>query len=137
LAGIVEQNPTNFDFRRQWAFTHLSTSRFENDANDPAAAVTSATEGIKIAEPLVADAPTEVSAKNTLAMLYLQLGASHVKWAGTVVSPGEHWRSAKAAYGKSLAIYEDLRATGKLSAVDAKKPDELAAEIAKCDAALQ
>ena len=137
LAGIVAQSPTNFDFRRQWAFTHLATSRFENDANDPAAAIASAEEGIKIAEPLVADAPTEVSAKNTLAMLYLQLGASHAKLASMIATPAEHWRSAKAAYRKSLAIYEDLRAQGKLSGGDAKKPDELAAEIAKCDAALQ
>ena len=49
----------------------------------------------------------------------------------------EHWRSAKAAYGKSLAIYEDLRAKGKLSGGDANKLDELTAEIAKCDAAQQ
>jgi hypothetical protein len=136
LAGIVAQNPTNFDFRRQWAFTHLATSRFENEANDAAAAVRGAEEGIKIAEPLVTEAPTEVSARNTLAMLYLQLGASHKKLAGTVQSPAEHWRSAKAAYGKSLAIYEDLRAKGKLSGSDANKPDELTAEIAQCDAAL-
>ena len=137
LAGIVEQNPTNFDFRRQWAFTHLSTSRFENDANDPAAAVASATEGIKIAEPLVADAPTEVSAKNTLAMLYRQLGASQAKWAATAEAPQQHWRGAREAYGKSLAVYEELKAKGTLSAADANKPDELRAEIAECDAALQ
>ena len=136
LAGIVAQNPTNFDFRRQWAFTHLATSRFENDANDPAAAVASAEEGIKIAEPLVADAPTEVSARNTLAMLYLQLGASHAKLAATAAAPQGHWRGAKEAYGKSLAIYEDLKAQGKLSGADANKLDELRAEIAKCDAAL-
>lgn len=38
--------------------------------------------------------------------------------------------------GTSLAIYEDLKAQGKLSGADANKPDELRVEIGKCDAAL-
>lgn len=42
-------------------------------------------------------APTKVSAKNTLTMLYLQLGAGHAMLAGMVASLAEHWGSAKTA----------------------------------------
>ena len=74
-------------------------------------------------------------------MLYNQLGITHAKWAAKPDLPkagsNEHWTKAKEAYGKSLAVYQRLKDDGKLSAADAAKPDELAAEIAKCDAALQ
>ena len=39
------------------------------------------------------------------------------------------------AYRKSLDIYQDMKNKGTLSGADAGKPDEIAKEIAKCDAA--
>lgn len=58
----------NYDFRRQWAYTYLALSRFQVKANDLSAAVESAQQGIKIDEALVASSPTNVSARNTLAL---------------------------------------------------------------------
>ena len=140
LADLVGKNPKNGDFRRQWAFSYLALSRVQVDLDDPAGAVASAVEGIKIDEALVADSPADVSAQNTLALLYTQLGAAHAKGAAKADEPKEsqreHWRNAKEAYGKSLEIYQAMKTKGTLAGADAKKPDEIAAEIAKCDEAL-
>lgn len=43
---------------------------------------------------------------------------------------------AKQLFQQSLGIWTEMRDRGTLSKVDAKKPDEIAREIAKCDAAL-
>jgi hypothetical protein len=45
-------------------------------------------------------------------------------------------REARAWYQKSLDIYQDMKSRGTLSGADTSKPDEIAKEIAKCDAAL-
>jgi non-specific serine/threonine protein kinase/serine/threonine-protein kinase len=140
LADLVSKNPKNGDFRRQWAFSYLALSRVQVELDDPAGAVASALEGIRIDEALVADAPADVSAQNTLALLYTQLGASHVQRATKADAPKEdqreHWRNAKGAYTKTLEIYQTMKAKGTLAGADAKKPDEIAAEIARCDEAL-
>ena len=138
LTEIVAKDPRNTDFSRQLAFTHLAKCRFQIEINDPGAAVASAQAGVKIGEELAAGTPGDVAVQRTLALLYTQLGHAHAKWAAT---PNEsqraaHWQNAKDAYRKALTLYERLRADGKLSGADAKKPDELAGEIAKCDGAL-
>jgi tetratricopeptide (TPR) repeat protein len=141
LAEIVEIDPQNNDFRRQWAFTYLATGRFHGEIEEFEQAVASLSEGLRIEEALVADSPSDVNAHTTLALLYNQLGLTHAKWAAKADLPkagsNEHWTRAKEAYGKSLAVYQHLKDDGKLSAADAAKPDELAREIAKCDAAMQ
>jgi tetratricopeptide (TPR) repeat protein len=52
--------------------------------------------------------------------------------AHTTESAGE----AKQLLQESLNIYQAMKSKGALSAVDAGKPDEIAKEIAKCDALL-
>jgi eukaryotic-like serine/threonine-protein kinase len=140
LAEIVTIDPNNTDFRRQWAFTYMATGRFQNEIDEFERAIASLAEGIRIEEALVRDSPADVSVHTTLALLYNQLGLTHAKWAA---KPGlsradsdEHWSGAQEAFGKCLAVYEGLKTAGKLAAADAKKPDELAGEIAKCEAAL-
>jgi non-specific serine/threonine protein kinase/serine/threonine-protein kinase len=134
FAGLVAKDATNGDFRQQWAYTFLALSQFQVKATDFNAAVASAQQGIKIEEALVASAPTNVAAQNTLALLYRQLGDS----AAALGAKGtkQNWSAARDAYQKALDIYQDMKSKGTLSSADAGKPDEVAAEIAKCDAAL-
>ena len=140
LADLVLKDPKNDDFRKQWAIVYLATSRFQGEIDDPEGAAASALEGITITEALVAASPKNAGAQNTLAQFYSQLGASHVKWALKAETSKElqteHWRRAKEAFGKSLGLYQDMKSKGTLSAADASKPDELASEIARCNAAL-
>ncbi len=141
LVDLVGRDAKNVDFRRQWAFTYLATSRFQAEADELPASVASAHEGIKIEEALVADAPGDASAQTTLALLYRQLGLAEAQWGAKASRPNEpaseHWRNAREGFTKSLAVYEVLESTGKLTAADAGKPAELESEIAKCDAALR
>jgi hypothetical protein len=88
-----------------------------------------------IDEVLVADSPTNASARNTLALLYSQLGSYHVALAEKT-GQKEQWRRARDAYQKSFDIYQDMKNKGTLTGADAGKPDEFAREIAECDAAL-
>ena len=139
FAELTAKDPNNADFRRQWAFTYLSLSRFQPKGGDLDGAVDSAIQGIKIDEALVASSPTNASARNTLALLYSQLGASHAALAtraGTSKQTAP-WQAAKDSYQKSLDIYQDMKSNGTLKGADAGKPDELAKEIAKCDAVLE
>lgn len=49
----------------------------------------------------------------------------------------ENWRAARDWYQKSLGIYKEMKSKGTLGGADAGKPDEVAREIANCDAALR
>jgi tetratricopeptide (TPR) repeat protein len=135
------RDSTNADLRRQLALTCLYLSRFQVEINELNDALASALEGIKVEEKLVADFPTNASARNTLAQLDAHLGKTDSALAAAASGPdpraNEEWRSAKAAYQKALALYLEMKTKGTLLASDAKKPDELAVEIARCDAALK
>jgi eukaryotic-like serine/threonine-protein kinase len=141
FSELVAKDPTNADLRRQWALIYLYLSRFQADSNQLNDAIGSALEGVKIEEKLVADAPTNMSARNNLAQLHAQLGKTYAAMAATILKPDpkarEHWRAAKEAYQKSFDLYQDMKTRGTLSPADATKPDEIAREIAKCDAALK
>ena len=86
-----------------------------------------------------ASSPENVTAQNTLAVLFTQLGAAHAKCA---VAPNEreavrHWQNARQAYGRAREIYATLKANSRLSRADASKPDDLARELATCEANLR
>ena len=136
FADLASKNPSNADFRRQWAYTHLAMSRFQSKVDDLKAAVGSANEGIRIEAAVVTDFPTNASAQSTLAYLYIQLGDSHSKLAsGNGISTAkrtEQCQAADSAYRKSLEIFLDMKTKGTLSAADAGKPDEIPGKIAKC-----
>jgi serine/threonine protein kinase len=141
FAELNDKDPNNADLRRQWAVVYLYRSRFQFEVKELSDAANSALEGIKIEQALVTTSPTNASARNTLAQLYLQAGKTHAAQASTIASAGsqltEEWRAAKEAYQKSLDIYQDMKSKGTLSASDATKPDEIARDIANCDQALR
>jgi non-specific serine/threonine protein kinase/serine/threonine-protein kinase len=135
FAELTAKDQNNADFCRQWAYTYLSLSRFQAQSSDLNGAIDSASQGIKIDEALVASSPTNASARNTLALLYSQLGASQAALGAK--GSKQRWGAAKDAYQKALDIYQDMKNKGTLSVADASKPDELAKEIAKSEAALE
>jgi tetratricopeptide (TPR) repeat protein len=138
---LVGKDPKNDDFRRQWAFTYLSQSRFQLETGDLENAVASALAGIRIADALVIASPANASAKNTLALLYLQMGSAHTKGAAGVDTPkslqAERWRNAKEAFTRGLALLQEMKASGTLSAADGGKLEEAAKGISNCDTALK
>jgi tetratricopeptide (TPR) repeat protein len=136
FAELVAEDPANAGLSAQ---VHLAMSRVQSQAGDLNGAMESALQGIRIDQPLVATSPTNVFARNTLAQLYSQLGASRVALAKTTGATKQtaEWQAAKDAYQQSLDIYLEMKSKSTLSRADAGKPDELAKEIVKCNAVLK
>jgi hypothetical protein len=49
----------------------------------------------------------------------------------------EHWRTARDLYAQSLDVCQNMQQRGILTAEDAAKPQEVARELARCDASLR
>jgi non-specific serine/threonine protein kinase/serine/threonine-protein kinase len=68
------------------------------------------------------------------------MGMAHAALAmtkgATVGQQLTHWREARSWYQKSLDIWLEMRSRGALARVDADKPQDMAGEIAQCDAAI-
>jgi hypothetical protein len=47
-----------------------------------------------------------------------------------------HWQTARGFFRQSLAVWQDMQARGILTAEDATKPEDVAREVARCDAAI-
>lgn len=136
LSRLRAKDPGNTDFQRSLAICYLYRARYLRRAQELDAAIRSDEDGIKIEETLVASAPQNAGAKNTLAQLYADVGKTE-EVAASSSSKKEQWIEARNSCQKSLALYQDMRAKGTLPPSDAHKPDELIAEIAKCDAAIK
>ena len=74
------------------------------------------------------------------AQAYIYLGEAYAELAtsknAATIEQREHWRAARNMYGRSLEIWQGLQKRGILSVPDAGKPEEVARDIAKCDAVL-
>jgi non-specific serine/threonine protein kinase/serine/threonine-protein kinase len=138
FAELVKEDPANADSQSKWAYVCLAMSQVQAQAGDLSSAVETDLQGIKIDEALLAASPVNALARSTLAQLYDKLGGYDTQLAAKMDNgkQTEEWRAAKAAFEKSLGIYQDMKSRGTLSAADAAKPDELASEIARCNAAL-
>jgi tetratricopeptide (TPR) repeat protein len=138
FAELVAEDPANADSQSKWAYVCLAMSQVQAQAGDLSSAVETGLQGIKIDEALLAASPVNALARSTLAQLYDKLGGYDTQLAAKMDDgkQTEEWRAAKAAFEKSLGIYQDMKSRGTLSAADAAKPDELASEIARCNAAL-
>jgi tetratricopeptide (TPR) repeat protein len=90
------------------------------------------------AEELVKQSPSNARLQTRLALRLLEKGQVSVELAQ--LSPrGEgisNWRTARDPLARSLEIWRSLRDQNKLSRVDSGKPENVAREIAKCDAAI-
>ncbi len=90
------------------------------------------------AEELVKQSPSNARLQTRLALRLLELGRVFAQLAER--SPRREgalgWGAARDPLSRSLEIWSSLRDQNKLSRVDSGKPEEVAREIAKCDAAI-
>lgn len=137
---LVAKDQNNADFRRQEGLTHLRISTFMSDNGDLQSALTNAQQAKTLDEVLVTAAPKNVVARSNLALIYSQLGKVNSLIAAKPGAGTEqqvaHWRESRSWYQKSLDIWQDMKSKATLNGADANKPDDVANEIAKCDAAL-
>jgi len=90
------------------------------------------------AEDLVKQSPSNARLQTRLALRLMEQGHISAQLAersrnGEAVS---NWRAAREPFSRSLEIWSTLRDQNKLSRLDSGKPEEIAREIAKCDAAI-
>jgi serine/threonine protein kinase/tetratricopeptide (TPR) repeat protein len=108
---------------------------------DPKGAVDTLMKAIALAEPLSSQNPTNAKLRTRLAERYFELGKIYMQLARDGGSPAgdarSQWQRARDYLGRSLACWTQLRDSGKLVPLNAGKPDEVTAEIAKCDAVLR
>jgi tetratricopeptide (TPR) repeat protein len=133
---LAAKDPTNAFVRQQQSQTYLKFSTFLSDNSDIQKSIENANEAATIGESLIKIDPENAGAQNLLASACFQLGKCDAQLA-TKTNQLDQWRKARAAYEKSLKIYQEMKSKGTLSAVDGTKPDELVREIAQCDAALR
>jgi serine/threonine protein kinase len=90
------------------------------------------------AEELVKQSPSNSRLQSRLALRLMEQGHVSAQLAQRSQSSelAASWRAARDPLSRSLEIWNSLRNENKLSRVDSGKPDEVAREIAKCDAAL-
>jgi serine/threonine protein kinase/predicted negative regulator of RcsB-dependent stress response len=100
---------------------------------EAAAAVEIYLKALSVCEHLSAAYPMNAKYRRQVADTCARLGKAHRSVAGAST---ERLSQARSWYQKSLDIYLDLRARGALTSVNESKPDEMAREIAGCDAAL-
>lgn len=107
-------------------------------ANDLSESLKSYRRALAISERLAAEDPTEALKRRELARTYSNIGHAYFAIAST--SSGAHriqnWREARANYQKALDILLVMRTGGMLNTLELGEPDTIAAEVAKCDAAL-
>jgi tetratricopeptide (TPR) repeat protein len=137
FSELVTEDPANADSQAKWAYVCLATSRTLGESGDWNRAIESANQGIRIADALLKSSPANAAARKILAQLDLQCGLAHTAVASASTSPKDQWLAAREDYQKSLALYIEMKSKGTLAVTDTNKPDELSADIARCDAALK
>jgi len=84
--------------------------------------------------------PTSVGQARFRALACIDLGEAHAMLASDRTTPPDErrkeWTAARNLYQSSLDLWVDMRNKNLLVKMDADKPNELAREIARCDAAL-
>ncbi len=69
-----------------------------------------------------------------VAAIHAALGASNDPRHG---GARQHWSTARDLYARSLDVWHDMQKRGILTAEDGAKPQEIAREVARCDASLR
>lgn len=143
--GIFEEmgvkDPRNGVLISQQALTHLKMSRFFLSGPDMTRALNSTQRAVKIGESIILANPLDVNARKTLAESAAQLGKCFEFMAGASglakeEEQGTKWQEARTWYVKSASLWREVADKGRLSTVETKKQDEVAAAIVRADNAL-
>jgi tetratricopeptide (TPR) repeat protein len=108
------------------------------DTGDVAKAQRYAQRELDIDEQLLKRDFKNVGARRNQGVAYMQIGRGHELLAARASAPKRmaEWREGRTWYERSAQIWQDLQKNGTLVPAYAKKPDEAAAGIARCDRGL-
>jgi tetratricopeptide (TPR) repeat protein len=122
-----------------WTSYRLGTLLARDGATDEALALLN--QSVRLFEPVIAADPTSKYTQAQVAGYEEGFGYAHAALASDRSRPREarqeHWREARARFQSAYAFWKGMRDEGIALGADAARPEALAAEIAKCDAALR
>ena len=131
--------PDNEFARAEMAYGHVQMSLAMAMTGKGAQALTVAEEAREIIAVLSQVNPTNAEYRGLLASSYSAIGYIHMTMAGRKRQPSrqaDHWRAARDGYQHSYDILKDLKERGEFASVEYGVPEEEAAKMAECDAAL-
>lgn len=140
LERIVDQDAANMHGRGELALSYNEVGLLLAKSGDAAGAIENIRKGRMIAEALSTANPANAELRALLASTYAYLGRAHVALAGagknSEAKQLEHWREARDWLQKGMEILRDLKDRGVWASPTYGSPEELASEIAGCDAAI-
>ena len=136
---LLARAPQNLDTRYWLIIDNASVAKMQAKLGQRTAALAECDKAITLLKE-TPDDRTHAVRSSFRAQAYTHLAEAYAALAASTQISGEeareHWRAVREMFRQSLDIWQDQRERGILSGEDAAKPQETAAEIAKCDAAL-
>jgi serine/threonine protein kinase len=137
---LAAEAPEDLTERFRLAISGAGVARIQSRIGDRTSALEKCRKTIALLGEMAED-PTNASHRSMRAQAYTYLGDAYVALAASrEASQAEitqHWNAGRDMYRRSLGVWEEMRSRGILSVTDAGKPEEVAREIAKCDAFLR
>jgi non-specific serine/threonine protein kinase/serine/threonine-protein kinase len=140
VEGLLAKDPKNVTHLMTLRGNYLRMADLLLTTGDVNGVLEDAGKELAIDDQILAINPASADARRNQALAHAQLGKAYMLLASntrtTLMKQRQNWRAAGSEYQKSLDIWQDIKNQGTLSVADAGKPDELAKEVANCDAAL-
>ena len=150
---LLAADATNQEDLQNLAATFSELTNLSRKENDHAAAIEIWRKLLDVRERVLTITPDNPAYVNSLAGAYFFMAGLYAESAGAHVDEKgflqakippptnarqvQQWREARSWYEKSLSMYQDMKSRGMLIGTDVKMPDQVAGEIAKCDAVLE
>jgi tetratricopeptide (TPR) repeat protein len=139
FSDLAHADPENDDLRQAVAATKTLVAEILIKAGNTGEAISLLTQSLRELERSYAASPNDEAAHFRIAGAQALLGKAQAELAAREKNPAQslaHWREAHAWFEKSLAVYKPLVDSGKVSGEEAEQSGEIAAELAKAEAAI-
>ena len=136
---IAAGEPANEFARVEVAYANIQVSLALAKAGKGAQALELGDQSRLVAEEMSVANPTNIEYRGLLAATYWMLGDIHatlVAGERQASRQADHWRAARDWYQRGYDILKALKDRGEFASTDYGVPEEVAAKIAQCDAAL-
>jgi tetratricopeptide (TPR) repeat protein len=136
--GAESSNDIGLRFRA--ILVHGGIGETQARLGERAAAVTESSRAIALLDR-TAPHPPSGALSSLRGQVYMRVAAAYAALGASTklgsAEKMEHWRTARDLYARSLEVWQDMQQNGVLTAEDATKPQDVARDIARCDAALR
>ena len=137
---IGAESSEDLYFRLRAILLHASVGEMQARVGERVGALGEAARALELLGEIAVD-PSSATRSSMRGQVYMRVAATHAALGADgelgAAERLEHWRTARQLYSQSVEIWQDMEKRGILTAEDKTKPQEVAAEIARCDAELR